>query len=257
MTSFRFPDCKDTILRYKNIFPARCVRTRLGSRRDTTQNVPMIRLVHHVHRKRDRIIQSEVVDGRTNSAVNVTSLLLGADVLTRTFPLNTKSRIHTGMQINCSNQPISTIVRTVNFLSGVFIKAGPIELIGEPIGGIVGVGVLGCLKRVTNPEACVGDAKRPTGGGVFRWIGVNSSRNRLPENRPLWRRDGTISGMKIPCVTVAHKPAVGQRSNEGLLGRPCPFARREFRGAAALSSRSKGIRAAGTDPEAGTDLFSG
>ncbi len=49
--------------------------------------------------------------------------------------------------------------------------------------------------------------------------------------------------MMIRRVTAARQasngPAVGKRQDEGLLGRPCPFAHREFRGAAALSEQEQ------------------
>ncbi len=67
--------------------------------------------------------------------------------------------------------------------------------------------------------------------------------------------------MKIRRVTVARQasggPAVGQRQGEGSLGRPCPLLVASFAAQLRCPSRSKGIRAAGTDPEAGTDLFFG
>ena len=50
----------------------------------------------------------------------------------------------------------------------------------------------------------------------------------------------------FPCNSLRHDrarasngPATGQRWNAGLLGRPYPFARREFSGAAALSEQEQ------------------
>ncbi len=83
-----------------------------------------------------------------------------------------------------------------------------------------------CLSRGT---AC-GPSLDTGSGEVFFMIDRHVRRNRTPA-----KDENSLCHDRAP----SQRWAVGQRSNEGSLGRPYPFARRELCGAAALSEQEQ------------------